>query len=238
MRLAPVLLLTAACAAGAPSGSPQPAQSVPGRVGSHGMVLAGAPGAAFLSHIPMFGPPHDVQVLAAGTLEGAALPNTFGDRTYTFVPDRMSLDAFRSGSLRAVPGKVYLGNFEQGGRPVGAATFKVARVLHEHLLQPQAAPAAPRYFVFGSRASTYVAHRITRSPGFDEIVAVTLSGAQIPTDEALANGVEVEVEGPDTVEARLATTGEKRARSGAFTIAAKTELSCLVGPEFAQPCPN
>ena len=202
------------------------------------MVLAGEPSAAFLSHIPMFGPPHDVQLLVAGTLEGAALPSTFGDRAYTFVPERMSLDALRTGKLRELPGTVFLGNFEQGGRPLGTATFKVARVLYEHLLDANTAAAAPRYFVFGSKTSAYAAHRITRSPCFDEIVAVELTGAQIPSDDALAKGVEVEVEGADRVDDRLAVTREKKAKSGGFAITAKTELSCLVGPEFAQPCAN
>lgn len=41
------------------------AQSSPGRIGSHGMVLAGDPSSAFLSHIPMFAAPHDVQLVVA-----------------------------------------------------------------------------------------------------------------------------------------------------------------------------
>src|SRR5262245_19602458 len=66
-----------------------------GRVGSHGMVVAGTPAEAFLSHIPMFGQPHDVQAVVAGafsSLNGSTLPESFSEHLFTFVPDRMSLD--------------------------------------------------------------------------------------------------------------------------------------------------
>src|SRR5262249_30088456 len=93
------------CAGGAPLGAgprTSTSTSTSGRVGSHGMVAFGTPGEAYVSHIPMFGPPHDVQAVVAGSFAaapGGTLPATLSDRLYTFVPDKMSLDAFRSGSL-------------------------------------------------------------------------------------------------------------------------------------------
>src|SRR5262245_20487936 len=71
-----------------------------GRVGSHGMVAFGKDANdVYLSHIPMFQAPHDVQLVAHGSFVGTGLPRTLGDRLYTFVPARMSLDALRLGSL-------------------------------------------------------------------------------------------------------------------------------------------
>jgi hypothetical protein len=209
-------------------------QSAVGRVGSHGMVLAGAPSAAVLSHIPTFAAPHDVQLLVAGTLVadagGPVLPSTFSDRTYTFVPERTSLDALRTGVTRELHGTVYLGNFEQGGRPLATARFAVGHVVHQHVLTtggagvtaPSGAPdgsfeaAAPRltdgggsqiapltYVVFGSRSHAFAAHHIDAAPSFDEVLAVGLA-ADAPSDADLARGVTVQLVGsPDAATSRL-----------------------------------
>src|SRR5262245_51746495 len=46
----------------APAAS-ESAATASGRVGSHGMVLFGTRGRGYLSHIPMFQAPHDVQAI-------------------------------------------------------------------------------------------------------------------------------------------------------------------------------
>ena len=248
-----------ACAAKGPMREPAQAgegetaetnQSAPGRIGSHGMVLAGAPGAAFLSHIPMFGNPHDVQMIVSGTLESMApvgavapIPTTFSDQGYTFVPDRMSLDELRLGTLKTLNGNIFVGNFEQGGRPIpGRIAFHVTRVIHQHILEPQAVQNNLTYFVFGSQRNTLVAHRIAGSPGFDEILRVSLTGANLPTDEALATGVEATAsETGDAPAQRLGLDADgKTMKIGDVTVTVKsaTLLSCLVGPDFAEPCAN
>ena len=112
---APLLALTVACEAtsdsyGEESGSSgrvaESEQTAPGRFGSHGMVISGEPGAAFLSHIPLFAFPHDVQVITAGSfsvISGPPLPATFSNALFTFLPERMSLDALRLGDERLAP---------------------------------------------------------------------------------------------------------------------------------------
>src|SRR3954471_528132 len=89
-----------------------------GRVGSHGMVLVGSPDAAFLSHVPMFHTPHDVQLLLSVHLDGVKLPSSFSDRLFTFLPETLSLDDLRLGALKKLRGTVFLGSFENGGTPV------------------------------------------------------------------------------------------------------------------------
>ena len=220
------------------------AQSASGRVGAHGMVVAGTPGAAFLSHIPMFQAPHDVQLLVAGAFvapDGAPLPATFSDELFTFLPDRMSLDALRTGALRELRGTLYLGNFEAGGRPLPSRVrFVVARIVHEHVLDAAATtPPALEYFIFGSRAQTFAAHRLAGAPGFDEVVRVVLAGDP-PPDVELAAGVLTRIGGSADVPAKRlglvsgARHGEAGARS--FTITSRVTLSCLHGPDFTRAC--
>src|SRR5439155_25097602 len=115
-----VLVLTG-CAAEMeqqPAAEAEAAQTAHGRVGSHGMVLVGAPGAAFLSHVPMFHAPHDVQLLLAVRLDGASLPSSFSDRLFTFLPDALSIDDLRLGALKKMRGTVFLVCFDDGGTAV------------------------------------------------------------------------------------------------------------------------
>jgi hypothetical protein len=220
-----------------------------GRVGSHGMVVTGSPSEAFLSHIPMFAAPHDVQVVIRGAFaplndSSPSLPESFSERLFTFVPDRMSLDALRLGSLNELRGTIFLGNFEAGGTPLPARVrFAVSRVVHQHVLDAGTAPPQPprelTYLLFGSQKRTFAVHRITASPGFDEVLRVDLGG-DAPPDADLANGLEAKVRGaPDAPSARLgAGSAVKTVRAGSrtFTVKSAAELSCLEGPEFSSPC--
>src|SRR5262249_37788321 len=95
-------------------------QTADGRVGSHGMVLVGTPSGAYLSHVPLFPAPHDVQLLLSVKLDGGPLPATFSDRLYTFLPETLSLDALRLGRLGTMRGTVFAGSFEDGGRPIAS----------------------------------------------------------------------------------------------------------------------
>ncbi|HVH47752.1 MAG TPA: hypothetical protein VM925_35695 [Labilithrix sp.] len=246
-------LLAAGCAATSTNRAGDPSEedrSTPeselreaGRVGSHGMVLAGTPAEAFLSHIPMFQTPHDVQLVIAGKLDadaGADLPGTFSGELFTFLPDRISLDALRTGSLRELRGTIFLGNFESGGRPVASRVrFTVTRVVHEHVLDPAAKQAKLTYLVFGSRARSFAVHRIAGRPGFDEVLSVELGG-DVPTDDELAAGVEAQVPASDDDAAnrlgRATSATSMRAGARTFTARRVAALSCLEGPDFVGTC--
>jgi hypothetical protein len=220
------------------------AQSTNGRVGSHGMVVTGTPEGAFISHIPMFAAPHDVQAVVAGsftTLTGSALPPSFSESLHTFVPDRMSLDALRLGSLAELRGQIFLGNFEQGGRPLPSRVrFAVSRVVHQHVLDAGATQPELTYLLFGSRERTFAVHHIAGAPSFDEVLKVDLDG-DLPSSSELAAGLEVKVAGtPDDASARVGlANGLTTAHAGTRTIKLKSTaaLSCLEGPDFSSPCP-
>lgn len=242
-------------------------QSTAARIGSHGMVLAGDAGHAVLSHIPTYSAPHDVQLIVLGAMTATApgsplLPATFSDRAYTFLPERTSLDALRLGTTRELSGTVYLGNFEQGGRPVAAGVkLAVERVLHQHILVAAPVVNAPgqgsdagagadagppstdlTYLVFGSRARTFAVHLIAAAPSFDEVLTVTLDGPA-PSDADLSRGVIARAAGTrDTMASRA---GARSGASMALTVAASPAtfamrplktLSCLQGPGFFETC--
>jgi hypothetical protein len=225
------------------------AQSPAGRVGSHGMVVAGEPGHAFLSHIPTFGPPHDVQLVVAGAMiaaAGRALPATLSDRSYTFLPERTSLDALRNGVTRELRGTLYLGNFEQGGRPVASGVrFAVDHVVHQHLLVPTPnvtdagtdagtdASTGPTYVVFGTRAHAFAVHYIAAAPSFDEVLTVKL-GSDAPSDADLARGVIAHASSRLVVSDGAARTLTTETQT--FGVTASRSLSCLDGPDFFAPC--
>jgi hypothetical protein len=250
MRTATFLLLVglaaAGCGVGEPRMTPVPV-ALRGRVGSHGMVAFGTPAEAFVSHIPMFGPPHDVQAVVAGsfrTLDGSPLPATLDDRLFTFVPDRMSLDAFRDGSLTELQGQIFRGNFEAGGEPLPARVrFVASRVVHQHVLNAPARragdPSELGYLFVGRRDRAFAVHQITWSPSFDEVVKVDLGG-DAPSDAELAAGVEATVAGAADDPGRRLGLAEvaqtMRAGHRTFTATPHPALSCLVGPEFSAPC--
>jgi hypothetical protein len=206
------------------------------------MVIAGTPSTAFISHVPLFEQPHDVQMVAAGavtTLDGSPAPTSFTDQLFTFVPDVFSLDALRNGALRTLEGQIFMGSNEHGGRPVpGKFRFTVSRVIHQHVLDAHA-PAQPAltYIVFGSRDGTFAVHKIAGSPSFDEVVHVTLGG-DAPSNDDLSAGVEAQITGvADTTSARLGgSDASAQGGSHTFTLKRVTSLSCLVSPDFFDPC--
>lgn len=212
----------------APSEAAESEQTKDGRVGRHGMVLVGSPDAAFLSHIPMFQTPHDVQMIVAGKLVSPTpLPASFASSTFTFLPDLASLDALRNGRLAELRGTVFAGNFEQGGRAVAnGVRFVFERVVHQHVLDRNEKQPELTYLVFGTAKETYAVHRIAGAPSFDEILRVELT--KPIAEDVLKKGVVVPLpKTPDTLAAR-------RDENAAFVT--KATLSCLVGEDFVAPC--
>jgi hypothetical protein len=211
-------------------------------MGTHGMVLFGAGGRLFLSHIPMFHRPHDVQLLAAVTLEHPELPaaRDFSDGTYTLEPERFDLDALAQGKLKHFKATVYQGNFEGGGTPLHRdVTVRVESVELVLPLTGQAPePAELRYWVVGSGKEAYLVHALSRAPDFDQVVKVSLEG-QAPRKD----------KGPPVLrfERRKNASGERLKAGEKLTavgedarpvrLTVQRELSYLVGPDFTPPAP-
>ena len=83
----------------APPPSPADAAS-PAKVGRHavhGMIVFGGAGATYLTHIPMFRPPHDAQLVLEVARTDTAKSTDFGAELHTFEPKPVSLDDIIAG---------------------------------------------------------------------------------------------------------------------------------------------
>jgi hypothetical protein len=206
------------------------------RVGSHGMVVVGTPSRLLLSHIPMFHQPHDVQLILQARIEqSSALPTTFIDKLYTFVPDPLSLDDLRTGKLTTMKGTVYAGNFENGGTPLARVCVFVTGILHQHVLEANDKVPQPTYFAQGTLNEAVVIHRIAGAPGYDQVLVATLTGV---SEAALAEGVVLYATTTvDALNTRLRTAQTLTLASAIpVVVTPRSELSCLVGPHFTKAC--
>lgn len=207
-------------------------------MGLHGMVAFGKPGGAmFMSHIPMFHPPHDIQAVFQVKLP----PNRhdLSTGTFTFKPDPFPLDDMLTGNLKTMKGTLYRGNFEAGGTPLEKITVEVERVVKAGPLVGSA-PANPKleYMLVGTKDNAYLVHKVTRPPDFDQILKVKVDGSGF-TDAQLAAGVSVTIPSKKNIVAdRLKLGPVSVVVSGStkpMKLTVERELSSLVGPDFTQP---
>jgi hypothetical protein len=159
----------------------------------HGMLIFGG-GPIYLSHLPMFRAPHDLQLIIEVEFVGAENPQEIyvkdharsGEKVYTWVPKRFVLSDLLDSSAGppTMQGKIFRGHFEREGTAItGDVRCVVRRVIHSHRLSA----AGPRdsqlqYSVFGSPPKTFAAHRISGAPDFDQVISVELSAPATTAD--------------------------------------------------------
>ena len=115
-------------------------------VGVHGMLVAGGQrtdtamrSPVYVSHLPMFMPPHDFQVIMRVTGSAAG---TYGDFVahfgssdiYTFRPEPFSIAELDPSAgvpaLTSVRGSLFRGHFERGGSQIATdVSFEVEQVI-------------------------------------------------------------------------------------------------------------
>jgi hypothetical protein len=180
----------------------------PHDVGVHGMLLFGQK-AIYLSHLPMFMSMHDHQVileviLASQAGDAQAIYRAdrqeTGERVYTLVPERFSLQrlgADGEAALRTFQGAVHRGHFEKPGNVLilQDVTVTVMDVIHFRRFDPEATLLPElQYLLFGHPGELYLAHWITRPPDFDQILPVKAIRPDFP-EEDLRHGVKLTLPG-------------------------------------------
>ena len=174
----------------------------------HGMLIVGQQ-TVFLSHLPIFGAPHDYQVIVeAAFARPGSDPQTdyFNDRKrtqskiYTLEPEPFVLSRLASSPpLRSFKANVYRGHFErfptrrakEAARIGQNVDVNVTRVIHFRKFEPTAAkPNHLEYLLFGTGDEFYMAHLITRPPDFDHVLSVKVLDPQAAAGE-LRQGVPV-----------------------------------------------
>lgn len=154
-------------------------------MGVHGMLLFGEE-PLYLSHLPMFERPHNFQVLLEASFDDSALQALRADREgggdlYTFEPEKFpisELDPGGDGPARtSMAGTVFHGHFERGGTPIARATAQIRNVVYFTELDVQATrdpDMALSYLCFGRAGRLHLAHQITSSPDFDQVLTARL----------------------------------------------------------------
>ena len=154
----------------------------------HGMLIVGE-ARVLMSHLPMFHPPHDYQIIFETSLSAPDFDprqKYVDDRhatqtpIYTWVPKPFVL----SDLLKPDPapptmvGTIFRGHFERGGIAITDENVeaKVERILYSRrLVASDPALTERRYVLFGSPSEPFLAHAITRPPDFDQIAAVDIA---------------------------------------------------------------
>jgi hypothetical protein len=227
-------------------------------VSVHGMVLFGSKsGKLYLSHIPLYSSPHNIQVIVEVGIVGGVpeASQTFATKNFTVRPDRFSLYDLAAGTLRTIKGTIFLGNFESGGRPIhNGVQFEVKRVIYQGaLLQTTPRNPALEYVAVGTPAEPFLVHIIDAAPSFDHIVAVKLPEGDALDAAALERGTMVKIAtGTNDVRHRLSPADVVDAIStpastdagptpdagvGVSSVQVTAELSCLPGGDFFGTCP-
>jgi hypothetical protein len=177
----------------------------------HNMSLVGER-SIFLSHLPMFMPPHDAQVIVEATFVApggkSADEAYFADRTrhrnlrfYTVQPESFAIqELFESDQTHPLRSRfkatVFRGHLEKGGTPVDGlqnVEVQIKRLVHAHSFGGDTLPALT-YVLFVGGKELFLAHFISQPPDFDQILSISAKGA-LPSAEELQRGVTVEVPG-------------------------------------------
>lgn len=193
-------------------------------VGVHGMLVAGGQrtdsamrSPVYVSHLPMFMPPHDFQVIMRVAGPAAA---TYGDFVahfgsadiYTFRPEPFSiarLDPSGGGpAMTSVRGSLFRGHFERGGSQIATdVSFEVEQVIWFQRFRAHAAHGDTgqlRYLCFGQSDAAFLAHLITAPPDFDQVLSAAVVSLTGVSDEDLRAGLAVAVpDRPDDLTHRL-----------------------------------
>jgi len=177
----------------------------------HNMAVVGEH-AIFLSHLPMFMPPHDAQVVVQASLfkDGKNVDAVYAAdratnrsvRFYTLQPESFAIrELFQAEAQKPLRQRftatVFRGHLEKGGVPIELlknVEVRITHVVHAHSFAGTGKTTALTYALFGSPEELYLVHLISQPPDFDQIVKVTAAGA-LPTGEELQRGVTVEIPG-------------------------------------------
>jgi hypothetical protein len=180
---------------GAAHGASAPAAGAPEpTMGVHGMLVAGGDpeGRVLLSHLPLYRPPHDRQLLVVARLVGPAAARyaadraRSGERVYTIEPERFPLARLaRAGAGDGVRFRatLYRGHFERGGTPIARdVEVAVERVLVSRAVEATPAAAAPAGraypgYLLRLGDDLLLAHRVGGAPSYDQVVVLVADGA-------------------------------------------------------------
>lgn len=172
----------------------------------HNMMVVGEK-TIFLSHLPMFMKPHNVQLLIEATFTSAGKDlhaiyakdrhNHPHVKMYSLSPTEhfplVSLFTPRDKPARAsFRATIFRGHLERGGEAIKELTditVNLQRILYVATLDSGFKSADLQYRLFGKGEERFLAHVIGMAPDFDQLLSVKVANA--PTDDEIHRGVSV-----------------------------------------------
>ncbi|HEY0925015.1 hypothetical protein [Rheinheimera pacifica] len=144
-------------------------------IGSHGMVLFNAGDTLLASHLPLYRPPHDYQLVYQLALPAAAqqalLTSLRSGQQLTLLPQDFDLRQMIEGKVFHLSAAVYQGHFERSGRLLlDNVQVTFARQLYSRPLQQLTVAFAAHYDAINIADSHFLLHRIAAAPSFDQIL--------------------------------------------------------------------
>ncbi|NRQ43443.1 hypothetical protein HRH59_12885 [Rheinheimera sp. YQF-2] len=147
--------------------------------GSHGMVLFAANDSLLVSHLPLYRPPHDYQLVYEVTLpadiQHAVLAALQQNKLLTLLPADFDLRRLINASVFTVNADIYRGHFERGGeRWLSGIAVTFSRQLYQRRL-PDVNKLADNgsYAAFSHHGQMFLLHQIGAAPGYDHILKVS-----------------------------------------------------------------
>jgi hypothetical protein len=154
--------------------------------GSHGMAVFGGREGLYASHLPMFHPPHDTQVIIRFHLQDKTIDEKLRD-ALALKPELWTLDPEEFDLLRLAPehpqrlkkftARFVQGHFERGGKEQFLNQTAVIDevILFRRLSVAERLVAESRYHVIGNKSERFLVKEIDRRPDFDLIASLKLS---------------------------------------------------------------
>ncbi len=147
--------------------------------GSHGMVLFAANDSLLVSHLPLYRPPHDYQLvyevaLPAG-IQPAVLAQLQHNSLLTLLPADFDLRRMINANVFSVDADIYQGHFERGGeRWLSGIAVTFRRQLYQRRL-PDGNKLAENgsYTAFSHHDQLFLLHQIGTAPGYDHLLKVS-----------------------------------------------------------------
>ncbi|MGE0473865.1 MAG: HEAT repeat domain-containing protein [Nitrospirales bacterium] len=162
----------------------------------HGMAVVGFE-KIYLHHLPMFNETHGVQMILeveleeeAGTVYRAQSRRGFPYPLITLVPKK-SFPLLELGDSRMTfTADLFDGHFERGGEKL-ASDFAVTikKIVYKRTLNPnEERPKFSEYILFGTSQETFLAHKISGVPNYDQILSVAREN---PLEQQMIDGAVV-----------------------------------------------
>ena len=127
------------------------------------------------SHLPLYSPPHDYQILYKIEIPQDTINQLKDLELVTFLPEKFDLQTLIDGKQITLKGTFYKGHFERGGKAITTTSVKFSKQIFKRKLPIYSRQSKPsRFEIINLEKGTQIAlHHIQPKPSMDAIVQLT-----------------------------------------------------------------